>query len=119
MGVPCIRGNRNRYLSQVFQALRIAVNDEMNALQEFLEQTTEVLNEGGRLVVISYHSLEDRLVKNFMRSGNIRGEEEKDLFGKTEKVFKLITRKPVEAEETEIKRNPRARSARMRVAEKI
>lgn len=116
---PCIRGNRNRYLSQVFQALRIAVNDEMNALQEFLEQTTEVLNEGGRLVVISYHSLEDRLVKNFMRSGNIRGEEDKDLFGKTEKVFRIITRKPVEAAEAEIKRNPRARSARMRVAEKI
>jgi 16S rRNA (cytosine1402-N4)-methyltransferase len=116
---PCIRGHRNRYLSQVFQALRIAVNDELNALKEFLGQTAEVLNEGGRLVVISYHSLEDRIVKNFMRSGNITGEEEKDLFGKSERVFRLITRKPVKPVAEEMNRNPRARSARMRVAERV
>jgi 16S rRNA (cytosine1402-N4)-methyltransferase len=116
---PCIRGHRNRYLSQVFQSLRIAVNEELNALKEFLGQTAEVLTEGGRLVVISYHSLEDRLVKNFMRSGNITGEEEKDLFGKSEQVFRLITRKPVKPAAEEMNRNPRARSARMRVAERV
>ena len=114
----CIRGNRHRYLSQVFQALRIEVNDEVNALGEFLQQTSEVLNAGGRLAVISYHSLEDRPVKNFMRYGNMAGLDEKDFFGNTEKVFRVITKKPIEATEAEIKRNPRARSARLRVAEK-
>ena len=115
----CIRGNRNRYLSQVFQALRIEVNDELNALKEFLTQTIEALNQGGRLAVISYHSLEDRLVKNFMRSGNAEGELQKDSFGNAEMVFKVITKKPIEASEEEIKKNPRARSAKLRMAEKI
>jgi 16S rRNA (cytosine1402-N4)-methyltransferase len=115
----CIKGNRNRYLSQVFQALRIEVNDELNALKEFLNQVREVLNEGGRLVVISYHSLEDRIVKNFIRSGNAEGIEIKDDYGNSEKIFLPITKKPMEATEEEIKINPRARSAKMRIGEKI
>lgn len=116
---PLIKGNRHRYLSQVFQALRIEVNDELNALREFLEQSMEVLKSGGRLVVISYHSLEDRIVKNFIRFGNITGEPKKDFFGQEEKHFKVINKKPIEPGEEEIKRNPRARSARLRIAEKI
>ncbi len=115
----CIKGNRNRYLSQVFQALRIEVNDELNTLKDFLDQTKEVLNGGGRLVVISYHSLEDRIVKNFIRSGNAQGIEVKDDFGNSEKVFQPINKKLIEATEEEIKKNPRARSAKMRVAERI
>lgn len=115
----CIRGNRNRYLSQVFQALRIEVNDEMNALKEFLQQSIEVLNHGGRLSVIAYHSLEDRLVKNVIRSGNAEGEEVKDFLGNSEKFFKVITKKPIEASEEETRRNPRARSAKLRIAERI
>ncbi len=115
---PCIIGNRAKYLAQVFQALRIEVNEEMQALEELLQQSAEVLKPGGRLVVISYHSLEDRMVKNFMKAGNISGEIEKDLFGNFETPFKVITKKPVEPSEEEIKMNSRARSARMRVAEK-
>ncbi len=114
-----IKGNRNRYLSQVFQALRIEVNEEMNALKEFLAQSKEVLKQRGRLVVISYHSLEDRLVKNFIRSGNTEGIDVKDDFGKKEVSFLAVTKKPLEASEAEILMNPRARSAKMRIAEKL
>jgi 16S rRNA (cytosine1402-N4)-methyltransferase len=116
---PLIRGNRNRYLAQVFQALRIEVNDEIGALKTFLESAKEVLNPGGRLVVIAYHSLEDRLVKNFFKTGNFEGEVIKDFYGNIERPFKIITKKAILPSEEEIKINPRARSAKMRVAEKI
>jgi 16S rRNA (cytosine1402-N4)-methyltransferase len=108
----------NQFAAQVFQALRIEVNDEMSSLREFLSQTAEVLRPGGRLVVISYHSLEDRLVKNFLRSGKFEGEVEKDLFGRVNLPFKAITRKPVRPDEEEIAKNTRARSALLRIAEK-
>jgi len=116
---PAIAGIRNKYLAQVFQALRIEVNEEMQTLEEFLMQTKDVLKQGGKLVVISYHSLEDRMVKNYIKTGNVKGEIKKDLFGKEEKFFDVLTKKPVEPGETEIKNNPRARSAKMRVAERI
>lgn len=115
---PLIRGSRRKYLSQVFQALRIEVNDEIGALQEFLEQSLEVLKPGGRLVVISYHSLEDRLAKNFLRSGNLKGEQEKDFYGNIYRPFKVITRKALLPTPEEITTNPRARSAKLRVGEK-
>ncbi|TGE29507.1 16S rRNA (cytosine(1402)-N(4))-methyltransferase RsmH [Hymenobacter metallicola] len=114
---PCTpRGKENKYLAQVFQALRIEVNDEMAALQEMLQQTAQVLRPGGRLVVMSYHSLEDRLVKNFMAKGKFFGEAEKDLFGHTHTPFEVLTRKPVEATAEEIALNSRARSAKLRIA---
>lgn len=116
---PLVRGKRNRYLSQVFQALRIEVNDEMGALQEFLEAALEVLKPGGHLVVISYHSLEDRLVKRFMKHGTFEREQIKDFYGNIYRPFKLITRKAVEPTVTETELNPRARSAKLRVAQKI
>ncbi|WP_304068131.1 16S rRNA (cytosine(1402)-N(4))-methyltransferase RsmH [Pedobacter glucosidilyticus] len=112
------RGKENKYLAQVFQALRIEVNQEMEALKDFLEQTAEVLKPGGRLVVMSYHSLEDRLVKNFMAKGKFSGEVEKDFFGNEIKPFKVLTKKSVTASEEEIKLNNRARSARLRIAVK-
>jgi len=108
----------NKYFAQVFQALRIEVNDEMKVLEEFLMQVPEVLNPGGRLVVMSYHSLEDRPVKNFIQKGKFDGEVEKDFYGNEIKPMKSITRKPIEATEEEVKRNPRARSAKLRIAEK-
>ncbi|MCX6235668.1 MAG: 16S rRNA (cytosine(1402)-N(4))-methyltransferase RsmH [Bacteroidetes bacterium] len=115
----CItRGNENRYLAQVFQALRIEVNEELMALKEMLNQTLEVLRKGGRLVIISYHSLEDRIVKNFMRSGNFEGEINKDLFGHFDRPFQIITRKPIVANHEEILANSRSRSAKMRIAER-
>lgn len=114
-----VKGNENKYFAQVFQALRIEVNQELEALKDFLQQSAEVLKQGGRLVVISYHSLEDRLVKNFFRSGNFDGETEKDFFGNKKNLFKTITKKPITPSEQEIKNNPRARSAKMRVVEKI
>lgn len=114
------KGAENQYLAKIFQALRIEVNDELAALKEMLMQCAEVLKPGGRLVVIAYHSLEDRLVKNFMRDGNFEGPAGSDLFGnKTSAAFRLISRKPVEAGEEEVQKNPRARSAKMRIAEKI
>lgn len=116
---PLIRGQRLRYLSQVFQALRIEVNDEMGALSDFLEQTLEVLAPGGRLVIITYHSIEDRLVKNFLKTGNIQGEVKKDFYGNIERPFKVITKSPIEPTEEEIADNPRARSAKLRVGEKL
>jgi len=115
----CVRkGKENQYYAQVFQALRIEVNKELDALQELLIQSLDVLKPGGRLVVISYHSLEDRLVKNFMRSGKFEGEIEKDFYGNQLTPFKLITRKPIIPEATEIETNNRARSAKLRIAEK-
>jgi 16S rRNA (cytosine1402-N4)-methyltransferase len=112
------RGKENKFFAQIFQALRIEVNNELDVLKEFLLQSTDVLKTGGRLVVISYHSLEDRLVKNFMRSGNFKGEAEKDFFGNVlsplKPVGKLII--PTQEEQAE---NPRSRSAKLRIAEKI
>lgn len=112
------RGKENKFFAQVFQALRIEVNEEMRALEEFLLQVPELLNPGGRLVVMSYHSLEDRPVKNFIRSGKFYGEVEKDIFGNELKPLQAVTRKAVEAGAGETALNPRARSARLRIAEK-
>ncbi|WP_316765176.1 16S rRNA (cytosine(1402)-N(4))-methyltransferase RsmH [Pedobacter frigiditerrae] len=113
------KGKENKYMAQVFQALRIEVNAEIEVLESFLEQTAAVLKPGGRLVVMSYHSLEDRPVKNFIAKGKFRGEVEKDFFGNEQKPFKSITRKAVIADEEELARNSRARSAKLRVGEKI
>jgi len=112
------RGKENKYFAQVFQALRIEVNEELTALEEFLEQVPDVLKPGGRLVVMAYHSLEDRLVKNFINKGKFQGEVEKDLYGNEIKPLRAITRKPIEATPDEVARNPRARSAKLRIAEK-
>ena len=115
---PCTpRGKENKYLAQVFQALRIEVNDELQALQDLLLQSTQVLRPGGRLVVMSYHSLEDRLVKNFLAKGKFFGEADKDLFGHTDLPFQVLTRKPIEATADEIAENSRARSAKLRVGQ--
>lgn len=113
------KGAENKTLAQIFQALRIEVNKEMEVLEEFLTQCPDVLNPGGRLVVLSYHSLEDRLVKNFMRSGNAGGTVEKDFFGNQLTPYKLITHKPVVPSDEEIARNSRARSAKLRIAERV
>jgi 16S rRNA (cytosine1402-N4)-methyltransferase len=113
------RGKENKYFAQVFQALRIEVNDEMSALENFLHQCGEVINSSGRLVVMSYHSLEDRMVKNYIQKGKVFGEVEKDFFGNMLKPFEAVNRKPIEATEDEIATNNRARSARLRVAKKI
>lgn len=113
------RGKENKYFAQVFQALRIEVNEELQVLEEFLEQVPDLLKPGGRLVVMSYHSLEDRLVKNFINKGKFQGEVEKDLFGNELKPLRSITRKPIEATPDEVARNPRARSAKLRIAEKL
>jgi 16S rRNA (cytosine1402-N4)-methyltransferase len=113
------RGKENKYFAQVFQALRIEVNEELQVLEEFLEQVPDILKPGGRLVVMAYHSLEDRPVKNFINKGKFQGDVEKDLFGNELKPLRSITRKPVEATPDEIARNPRARSAKLRIAEKI
>lgn len=112
------RGRENQYYAQVFQALRIEVNKELDALQELLLQSLEVLKPGGRLVVISYHSLEDRLVKNIMRSGKFEGEVEKDFYGNKITPFEQITRKPIVPSDSENEENSRARSAKLRIAEK-
>ena len=112
------KGKENKVLSQLFQAIRIEVNDEMTVLKEFLNQSVECLKPGGRLVVIAYHSLEDRLVKNFMRSGKFEGDAEKDFFGNLITPFNLISRKAIVPDEDEIAINPRARSAKLRIAEK-
>jgi 16S rRNA (cytosine1402-N4)-methyltransferase len=113
------RHREYKYYAQVFQAIRIEVNDEMGALEEFLMQSADVLKPGGRLVVESYHSLEDRMVKNYIAKGKIFGEVEKDFFGNQLKPFNSITRKPLVANEEELKTNNRARSAKLRIAERI
>lgn len=109
----------HKFFAKLFQALRIAVNHEIDYLQEMLLQALEVLNPGGRLVVITYHSLEDRVVKNFMRSGNFEGEEKKDFYGNIETPFSIINRKGTTPDDEELANNNRARSARLRIAEKI
>jgi 16S rRNA (cytosine1402-N4)-methyltransferase len=116
---PVVKGNPNKYLAQVFQALRIEVNDELGALREMLQQLPEILSSGGRAAVITFHSLEDREVKNFFKHGSFE-EEVENPFSTDEKesLLKVITKKPVTPSEEEIKRNPRARSAKLRVAER-
>ncbi len=113
------RKTLNKYLAKLFQAIRIEVNQELESLKIFLEKSLEVLDKGGRLVVISYHSLEDRLVKNFFKSGNFEGITEKDFYGNIITPFKSISKKPIIPELEEIERNPRSRSAKMRIAEKL
>ena len=115
-----VKGNPNRYFAQVFQALRIEVNDELGALKEMLQQIPPLLKPGGRAAIITFHSLEDRLVKNFFRRGTFQ-ETEENPFIMQEKVneLKVITKKPIEASEEEMKQNPRARSAKLRVVEKV
>ena len=110
--------NRNQFLARVFQAIRIEVNDEMKALEEMLLDAVDMLNVGGRLVIMSYHSLEDRMVKNLMKKGNIEGVLEKDFFGNPIKDLKEVTRKVIVASKEQIKENNRARSAKLRIAEK-
>ena len=112
------RGKENQFYAKVFQALRIEVNDELTALKELLMQSKEVLKAGGRIAVISYHSLEDRLVKNFFRSGKFEGEIETDVYGNVKGPFKVISRKPIIPGEEEIQQNSRARSAKLRIAER-
>jgi 16S rRNA (cytosine1402-N4)-methyltransferase len=109
----------SKYLSPVFQALRIAVNDEMSALETLLENVVDCLKPGGRLVIMSYHSLEDRMVKNFINSGHVDGEVSKDFFGNKNTPFKVITKKPIIPSDEEIAINKRARSAKLRIAEKL
>ncbi len=117
---PCTpKADANKYLSKVFQALRIEVNGEMEALKMALEQSLKALKPGGRLVVISYHSLEDRMVKNFMRSGRFDGQVEKDFFGRVTTPFGIVTRKAVAPTPGELERNPRSRSAKLRAAVKL
>lgn len=113
------RGKEFKYFAQVFQALRIEVNDEMQALENFLHQCGEVIRPSGRLVVMSYHSLEDRMVKNYMQKGKVFGDVEKDFYGNVLKPFDVVHRKPLEATDEEIATNNRARSARLRVAVKL
>lgn len=116
---PWIKGNRNQYLARLFQAIRIEVNGEMEALKALLEQGQDLLEEGGRLVVISYHSIEDRIVKNFFKTGSFEGNETKDLFGRSEKAFRMVNKRVIIPSDEEIRENSRSRSAKLRIAEKI
>lgn len=109
----------HKYLAKIYQALRIEVNQEMRALEKFLEEASESLKPGGRLVVITYHSLEDRMVKNFIRSGNVDGVMDKDLYGRVSAPLKAVNKKPILPCESEIASNTRARSAKLRIAEKL
>ena len=116
---PCVpKQKEKKYLAQVYQALRIEVNGELEALEEMLKEAERALRPGGRLVVITYHSLEDRIVKNFLKSGNFEGKVEKDFYGHVKRNFELVNRKVIVPSEEEIERNPRARSAKLRIAEK-
>ena len=110
---------QHKYLAKVYQALRIEVNEEMRALEKFLPGAAASLKPGGRLAVITYHSLEDRMVKNFIRSGSLEGEEEKDVFGHSSAPLKAVNRKPILPDEAEIAGNTRARSAKLRIAERV
>ena len=112
------KGAEHKVLAKVYQALRIEVNQEMRSLEKFLEGATASLKEGGRLVVITYHSLEDRMVKNFIKTGNVEGREEKDLYGRTKTPLEAVNRKPILPSESEIAGNTRARSAKLRIAER-
>ena len=112
------REREKKELAKVFQALRIEVNQEMEALKEMLTAATEALKPGGRLVVITYHSLEDRMVKNIMKTGNVEGKTTQDFFGNLQTPFKLVNNKVIVPDEEEIERNPRSRSAKLRIAEK-
>ena len=117
---PCTpKKDESKFLTKLFQALRIEVNGEMEALKMALEQSLKLLKPGGRLVIMSYHSLEDRIVKNFMRSGNTEGHIEKDFFGRATTPLKVITRKAIVPTDEEVAQNPRSRSAKLRVAEKL
>jgi 16S rRNA (cytosine1402-N4)-methyltransferase len=108
-----------KYFAQVFQAIRIEVNQELAVIEEFLAQAPAVLKPEGRLVIMSFHSLEDRLVKNFIKAGNVQGKEDKDLFGVVHRPFESVIRKPITASEEELKLNPRSRSAKLRIASKL
>jgi 16S rRNA (cytosine1402-N4)-methyltransferase len=119
VATPCVKGQRMRYLSQLFQALRIEINDEMGALKELLKGAYEVLKPGGRIGVISYHSLEDRLVKRYFKTGNFEGEADKDFFGRRKELWNVITKTPIEPDAEEQMKNPRSRSAKLRIAEKV
>jgi len=111
--------DEKKELAKAFQALRIEVNHEMDALKEMLKSATELLRPGGRLVVITYHSLEDRIVKNMMKTGNVEGKEDKDFFGRSNSPFRLVNNKVIVPDADEQERNPRSRSAKLRIAEKI
>ncbi len=116
---PVVKGNPEKYFAKVFQALRIEVNDEFGALKEMLQQAPGVLKEGGRIAVITFHSLEDRIVKNFFKNGNFDEEQENDLYGTLQKNdLKVITKKPIVPSQQELKNNPRSRSSKLRIAEK-
>jgi len=113
------RGQENKFFARVLQALRIELNEEIDALKDFLLQTADVLKSGGRLVIISYHSLEDRLAKNFIRTGNFEGIVAKDFFGNESRIFRAVNKKPIVPSTLEIEENSRSRSAKLRIAEKI
>ncbi len=117
---PVVKGNPNKYLAQVFQALRIAVNDEMGALKDLMRQSVDVLKPGGRIVMITFHSIEDRMVKQFFKSGDESTMVSDPVYGtKISNPLNVVSKKPIEPSDDEIKRNPRSRSARMRIAEKM
>ena len=112
------RKQEKKELAQLFQALRIEVNNEMDSLRSMLQQASDILNPGGRLVVITYHSLEDRIVKNFIKTGNVEGVVEKDFFGRVNAPLRAVNNKVIVPTDEEVERNPRARSAKLRIAEK-
>ncbi len=117
---PVVKGNPEKYFAQVFQALRIEVNDELNALKDMLQQAPDVLAAGGRIAIITFHSLEDRMVKIFFKNGNFNEEQKMDLYGTKQNNFlKIITKKPITPSLEELKKNPRSRSAKLRIAKKI